>query len=78
MAEGKQIRLFLIDGTFSGLVTAEIMNWTGHVFKAAAVNLVESINAKKLSVQAFISCLVTKVMEVHWLILVKATILQVA
>ena len=33
--------------------------------KAAAVNLVESINAKKLSVQAFISCLVTKVMEVH-------------
>ena len=64
MAEGKQIRLFLI-----GLAMC---------LKAAAVNLVESINAKKLSVQAFISCLVTKVMEVHWLILVKATILQVA
>lgn len=78
MAEGKQIRLFLIDGTFSGLVTAEIMNWTGHVFKGSRSELGRIYQAKKLSVQAFISCLVTKVMEVHWLILVKATILQVA
>ena len=39
MAEGKQIRLFLIDGTFSGLVTAEIMNWTGHVFKGSRSEL---------------------------------------
>lgn len=28
---GKQIRLFLIDGTPGGLMTAEITNWTGHV-----------------------------------------------
>jgi len=28
---GKQIRLFLIDGTPGGLTTAEITNWTGHV-----------------------------------------------
>lgn len=28
---GKTVRLFLTDGTPGGLVTAEIMNWTGHV-----------------------------------------------
>jgi Domain of unknown function (DUF4357) len=28
---GKQIKLFLIDGTPGGLTTAEITNWTGHV-----------------------------------------------
>lgn len=30
---GKQVRLFLVDGTAGGLITAEIMNWTGHVLK---------------------------------------------
>lgn len=29
--DGKSVRLFLVDGTPGGLVTAEIMNWTGHV-----------------------------------------------
>ncbi|MFC6715102.1 GIY-YIG nuclease family protein [Branchiibius cervicis] len=33
MAAGKQVRLFLVDGTAGGLITAEIMNWTGHVLK---------------------------------------------
>jgi len=28
---GRTVRLFLVDGTPSGLITAEIMNWTGHV-----------------------------------------------
>ena len=28
---GKQIKLFLVDGTPGGLTTAEITNWTGHV-----------------------------------------------
>jgi hypothetical protein len=28
---GKSVRLFLVDGTPGGLVTAEIMNWTGHI-----------------------------------------------
>lgn len=28
---GKQIKLFLVDGTPGGLTTAEIPNWTGHV-----------------------------------------------
>ena len=28
---GRTVRLFLVDGTASGLITAEIMNWTGHI-----------------------------------------------
>jgi hypothetical protein len=35
MTPGKQIRLFLADGTAGGLVNAEIMNWTGHVATAS-------------------------------------------
>lgn len=31
MNQGRSIRLFLVDGTSNGLLTAEIMNWTGHV-----------------------------------------------
>ena len=34
MSVGKQVRLFLVDGTNGGLLTAEIMNWTGHVIAA--------------------------------------------
>lgn len=29
--EGKSVRLFLVDGSPGGLLTAEIVNWTGHV-----------------------------------------------
>jgi len=31
MNPGRSIRLVLVDGTPNGLLTAEIMNWTGHV-----------------------------------------------
>lgn len=31
MSGGKQVRLFLVEGDPGGLLTAEIMNWTGHV-----------------------------------------------
>jgi hypothetical protein len=34
MTAGKSIRLFLVDGTPGGLLTAEIVNWTGHVVAA--------------------------------------------
>jgi len=27
---GKSIRLFLVDGDYNGLITAELVNWTGH------------------------------------------------
>jgi hypothetical protein len=38
---GKQIKLFLIDGTPGGLTTAEITNWTGHVFSARRSDLAD-------------------------------------
>ncbi len=34
MNVGKQIRVYLVDGTPGGLLTAEIGNWTGHVVAA--------------------------------------------
>ncbi|GAB3124506.1 GIY-YIG nuclease family protein [Novispirillum itersonii] len=34
MTKGRSIRLFLVDGTPGGIITAEIMNWTGHVMTA--------------------------------------------
>ena len=38
-ALGKSVRLFLADGTPGGLVTAETMNWTGHVIAAPRSDL---------------------------------------
>lgn len=39
MRLGKSVRLFLADGTPGGLVTAEIMNWTGHITAAPRSDL---------------------------------------
>lgn len=36
---GRQIRIYLADGTAGGLLTAEIMNWTGHVVAAPRSDL---------------------------------------
>lgn len=36
---GKQVRLFLVDGTPGGLTTAEITNWTGHVLSGRRSDL---------------------------------------
>lgn len=38
MTQGRSIRLFLVDGTPNGLLTAEIMNWTGHVLTGRAAS----------------------------------------
>lgn len=38
---GKQIKLFLVDGTPGGLTTAEITNWTGHVLSAHRSDLAD-------------------------------------
>lgn len=39
MSVGKSVLLFLADGTPGGLLTAEIMNWTGHVVAAPRSDL---------------------------------------
>lgn len=36
---GRSVRLFLIDGNPTGLVTAEIINWSGHVLSGSRTNL---------------------------------------
>ncbi|CAG7636284.1 GIY-YIG nuclease family protein [Rhodococcus opacus] len=41
MREGKSVRLFLAEGSMGGLVTAEIMNWTGHVLAVQRSGLAE-------------------------------------
>jgi hypothetical protein len=44
---GKSVRLFLADGTPGGLVTAEIMNWTGHVLAGARSGLAALLNREQ-------------------------------
>ena len=39
MSTGKSVRLFLADGTPGGLLTAEIMNWTGYIVAAPRSDL---------------------------------------
>jgi hypothetical protein len=43
MTKGRSIRLFLADGTPGGIITAEIMNWTGHVMVAPRARLPDLI-----------------------------------
>jgi Domain of unknown function (DUF4357) len=43
MSNGRNIRMFLVDGTPTGVVTAEIMNWTGHVLVAPRSQLADVI-----------------------------------
>ncbi|MFQ4150600.1 GIY-YIG nuclease family protein [Arthrobacter sp. LAPM80] len=39
MATGKQVRLFLVDGSPTGVLTAEIMNWTGRLVSGSRSEL---------------------------------------
>lgn len=43
MTQGRSIRLFLVDGTPNGLLTAEIMNWTGRVLTGPRSKLSELV-----------------------------------
>lgn len=43
MTQGRSIRLFLVDGTPNGLLTAEIMNWTGHALTSPRSKLTELV-----------------------------------
>ena len=43
MNTGRSLRLFLVDGTPHGLLTAEIMNWTGHVLTGPRSRLAELV-----------------------------------
>ena len=43
MNKGRTLKVFLVDGTPTGLLTAEIMNWTGHVITGPRNRLTELI-----------------------------------
>ena len=43
MSQGRSIRLFLVDGSPNGLLTAEIMNWTGHALTGPRTKLTELV-----------------------------------
>ncbi|MET4540883.1 hypothetical protein ABIE37_002671 [Arthrobacter bambusae] len=49
MSAGKSVRLFLADGTPGGLLTAEIMNWTGHIAAAPRSDLGSLLNRPEAS-----------------------------
>lgn len=49
MSQGRSIRLFLVDGTPNGLLTAEIMNWTGHVLTGPRSKLSELIKRPEIA-----------------------------
>lgn len=42
-SSGRSLKLFLVDGTPTGLLTAEIMNWTGHVITGPRTRLPELV-----------------------------------
>lgn len=46
---GKSIRVYLADGTPGGLLTAEIMNWTGHVVAAPRSDLARLLKRPEAS-----------------------------
>lgn len=43
MSKGRTLKVFLVDGAPNGLLTAEIMNWTGHVITGPRSRLPELI-----------------------------------
>ncbi len=49
LLKGRSIRLFLVDGTPSGIITAEIMNWTGHVMTAPRTRLPDLIKRSEIA-----------------------------
>jgi hypothetical protein len=46
---GRTVRLFLVEGTATGILVAEIMNWTGHVLVAPRSKLPEALKRPEAS-----------------------------
>ena len=49
MSVGRSIRVYLADGTPGGLLTAEIMNWTGHIVAAPRSDLATLLKRPEIS-----------------------------
>lgn len=48
MPTGRSVRLFLAEGTPTGILTAEIVNWTGHVLSAPRTRLESALKRSEL------------------------------
>lgn len=48
MSKGRSVRLYLIDGSATGLITAEIVNWTGHVLAGPRARLDTALKREEL------------------------------
>lgn len=46
---GRTVRLFLVDGSPTGLMTAEIMNWTGHALIASRSRIGDALKREEAS-----------------------------
>ena len=44
LVQGRSVRLYLVDGSPTGILTAEIMNWTGHALGAPRSRLGEALS----------------------------------
>jgi hypothetical protein len=49
MSFGKTIRLFLVDGSTNGMITAELSNWTGKAFKLPRIKVREYMRREELN-----------------------------
>lgn len=45
--KGRTVRLFLVDGTPTGVLTAEVMNWTGRILVAPRSSLAEALQREE-------------------------------
>ncbi len=43
MAQGRSLELFFVDGNPSGMQTAEVFNWTGHVLYFPRTQIVQAL-----------------------------------
>lgn len=47
--QGRSVRLYLVDGSPTGILTAEIMNWTGHALVTPRSRLAEALQRDEAS-----------------------------
>ena len=48
VSQGRSVRLYLADGKATGIMTAEIMNWTGHVLAAPRIRVEDAFARPEL------------------------------
>lgn len=48
MGKGRSVKLFLAEGSATGILTAEIINWTGHALAAPRTRLEAALKREEL------------------------------